>query len=101
MNPEVQKSWEDSLNPDVMRSRLLSASVYITTFEMLQDFIVGRIRDCFTNGFDKRRGLLDPKYEADVLRRNRSPIYASLDWLKENGAIDEPDLATFQCLKVC
>lgn len=83
MNSEVQKSWEDFLNPDVMRSRLLSASVYITAFEMLQDSIVGRIRDFFTNGFDERRELLDPKYEADVLRRNCSPVYAILIGLKK------------------
>jgi hypothetical protein len=101
MNPEVQKSWEDFLNPDVMRSRLISASVYITAFEMLQDSIVGRIRDFFTNGFDERGDILDPKYKSDVLHRNPSPVYASLDWLKERGAIDEPDLAIFQCLKIC
>ena len=36
-----------------------------------------------------------------MLARNKSPIHASLDWLKEQGAIDDADLATFERVKRC
>ena len=44
MDSKVQHSWEDFLNPDVMRPVLLSASIYIAGFEALKDGIIGRIR---------------------------------------------------------
>jgi hypothetical protein len=38
-------------------------------------------------GFDRKPGdRIDPVYRSDVLARNRSPVYASLDWLKERNA---------------
>ena len=36
-----------------------------------------------------------------MLARNKSPLYASLDWLKGMGAIDDADLATFERVKGC
>ncbi len=101
MNPNVRQSWENFLNPEVMRARLVMASVYITGFELLKDTIVYRIRDFFCCGFNENGDIIDPKYEADVLSRNRSPVYASLHWLKEMRAIDDTDMASFECVKVC
>jgi hypothetical protein len=49
MDPKVRQAWEDFLNPEVTRNRLLAASVYIAAFEALKDSIVGRIRDFFWN----------------------------------------------------
>ena len=101
MDPKVKQSWEEFLNPEVMRPRLISASIYIAGFEILKDSIVGRIRDFFWTGFDESGDKIDPKYTADVLARNRSPVYASLDWLKERNAIDDHDVETFDRVKGC
>ncbi len=101
MDPKVRRSWEEFLNPDVTRSRLIAASVYVASFEAVRDSIVGRIRDFFSCGFDESGVKIDPKYQSDVLSRNKSPVYASLDWLKEMNAIDDADLAAFDRVKAC
>jgi hypothetical protein len=92
-----ESAWRDFLNPDVTRSRLLAASVYIASFEFLRDRIVSRIRDFLVvpNSDSEQR------YQEEVLSRDSSPVYASLDWLKENGAISESDLKTFDRVKDC
>jgi len=101
MEAKVRQSWEEFLNPEVIRPRLIVASVYIAGFEALKDSIVGRIRDFFWTGFDESGDKIDPKYQSDVLARNRSPVYASLGWLKEMRAIDDGDLSVFDRVKAC
>jgi hypothetical protein len=101
LDPNIKQSWEEFLDPDVMRPRLIAASIYIAGFEVLKDSIVGRIRDFFWTGFDESGDKIDPKYTADVLARNRSPFYASLDWLREQNAIDDHDVETFDRMKRC
>jgi hypothetical protein len=101
MDPKVRQSWEDFLNPEVTRPRLMAASIYIAGFEALKDSVVGRIRDFFCTGFDEAGDKLDREYQSDVLARNKSPVYASLDWLKEMNAIDDGDLAAFERAKAC
>ncbi|MHB8575472.1 MAG: hypothetical protein ACYDCQ_09080 [Dehalococcoidia bacterium] len=101
MDNQVRWSWEKFLNPDVLRPRLIAASVFIAGFESLEDCVVDRIRNFFSFGFDENGHVIDPQYQAEVLTRNRSPVYASLAWLKEMGAIDDTDIATFDRVKSC
>jgi hypothetical protein len=101
MNEKVRQSWEEFLNPDMLRPRIISASIYIAAFEILKDAIVCCIRDFYSIGFDEAGDLIDPRYESEVLRRNRSQLHASLDWLQEHGAIDEADLVKFDRIKNC
>lgn len=101
MDNSVQRSWEDFLNPDVLRPRLIAASLFIAAFEPLKDSIVERIRAFFCHGFDEKGDIVDPEYQADVLSRNRSSLYASLDWLRQMGAIDDADIAAFNRVKTC
>lgn len=93
------EQWEQLLTPAVMQERLISASLYITAYELLRESIVGRIRSFYIVGMDESGEVIDPKYAAAVLGRNRSVVYASLDWLLENGAIDEDDLAVFERIR--
>lgn len=101
MEPKVGQSWEEFLNPEVTRPRLIAASIYIAGFEALKDSIVGRIRSFFWTGFDESGDKIDPEYQTAVLARNRSPVYASLEWLKEMEAIDDGDVAVFNRVKIC
>lgn len=101
MDPNVRQSWEEFLDPEVTRPRLIAASIYIAGFEALKDAIVGRIRDFFQTGFDKSGDKIDPKYQTDVLALNRSPVNASLDWLKEMNGIDNADVHAFDRVKAC
>lgn len=101
MDPKVRQSWVEFLNPEVTRLRMIAASIYIAGFEILKDSVVDRIRSFFWTGFDESGDKIDPKYQSDVLARNRSPVYASLDWLKEMNAIDDGDVAVFDRVKTC
>lgn len=101
MNENVDRTWEDFLNPEVLRPRLIAASLFITGFEMLKDSIVDRIRAFFCHGFDEGGDRTDPRYAAEVLSRNRSPVYASLDWLTMMGAIRHADIEAFDRVKAC
>jgi hypothetical protein len=101
LDPHIGQSWEEFLNPGVMRPRLIAASIYIAGFEVLKESIVDRIRDFFRNGFDESGDKIDPKYTADVLARNRSPVHASLAWLKDQNAINDHDVETFDRVKGC
>ena len=101
MDDKVRQAWEDFLNPDLVRHRLISAALYIAAFESLKDSIVVRIRDFFTHGFDENGDIISPRYKSDVLNNNQNRVLASLFWLKERGAIDETDVAAFERGKSC
>jgi len=95
MNDKTQISWENFLNPATLRPKLITVSVYIAAFELLKSAIVDRIKNFYTFGIDR----IDPEYQAEVLSKNRSPVHASLEWLKEMHAIDDTDVATYERVK--
>ncbi len=99
MTNKTQSSWETFLNPATLRPNLIAASVYITAFELLKTAIVDRIKSFYTHGFDRNGGHIDPEYDSEVLSRNRSHVFASLEWLKEMHAIDDADMAVFERVK--
>lgn len=99
MHEKVRRSWQGWLNPDVLRPSLITASLYIAAFEILKNTIIDEIKGFYTSGFDQNGWRVDPKYQSDVLARNPSPVYASLDWLKESNAIGDDDLAAFERVK--
>jgi len=101
MNPDVIQCWENFLNPDVQRSRLISSAIFIATFQSLKDSIIDRARGIFWCGFRDNQEIFDPKYQSEVLSRNQSPLYASLDWLWEMNAIDANDIEAFNRVKGC
>ena len=102
MDDKVRVSWERFLHPETLRTNLIVASIYITAFEMLKDSIIDRIKDFYSSGYDMEKGLIiDDKYKTEVLKRDKSPLYASLYWLKENNVIDDKDIEQFNKIKEC
>ncbi len=98
MSADTRK-WEELLTPSIMRDKLINASIFITAFEVLKQSIVGRPRSFFADGYDKNGPVVGAEYEAEVLSRNKSPTYASLDWLKHLGAIGDADIQIFENIK--
>lgn len=87
------------MEPEAMRSRLIAAAIYVAGFEILKNTFVDRIRDFFRTGFDESGDRIDPEYQSDVLARRKSPVYASLSWLKEMKAISNADEEVFERVK--
>ena len=79
-----------------MQEKLISASLYVTAFELLKESIIGRIRSFYMVGFDVDGDFIDEKYETAVLSRNKNPLLASLDWLSENKVVNENDHQAFE-----
>ncbi|MCY3728464.1 MAG: hypothetical protein OXF97_05645 [Nitrospira sp.] len=101
MDYNVKRSWEEFLNPEVTRPRLIAASIYIAGFEVLKEAIVDRTRDFFWMGFDESGDHIDLRYQSDVRARNESPVYASLSWLREMNVINDADIGVFDRVKAC
>jgi hypothetical protein len=91
--------WERFLDPEVVRPSLFLATMFITTFEILKDSVVERVREFYSNGWDQDGPIISPDYQEKVASRNKSALYASLSWLREHEAIDDTDLSTFEQLK--
>lgn len=91
--------WERFFDPEVVRPSLFMATMFITTFEILKDSVIDRIRDFYTKGWDQTGPIVSPRYQSEVMSRNKSALYASLIWLQEHEAINEGDLKTFENLK--
>jgi hypothetical protein len=94
-----EPSWGEFLNPEVMRPRLIAASLYIAAFESLKDAIVSRPRSFYSEGFDESGEQVGPRYATEVLSRNRSTVHASLQWLRDQGAVSEDDISAFMRAK--
>ena len=101
MEDNTNLSWERFLNPEILRTNLIVAGLFIAAFEMLKDSIIGRIRDFFTNGFDETGRIISDDYKSKVLSLNRSPLYASLSWLKGMNVINDKDIEEFEMIKNC
>jgi len=101
MDNDIKLSWERFLNPEILRTNLIVSSLFITAFEMLKDSIIGRIRDFFIDGFNGNDWIINDNYKTKVLSLNKSPLYASLEWLKSMNAIDEEDVVAFNKIKDC
>jgi|WetSurMetagenome_2_1015567.scaffolds.fasta_scaffold391660_1 hypothetical protein len=103
MTNSYQEQWENFLTPELLRTNLISASIYITAFEIMKDSIIKRVQDfyMFTNfGLEEKDVIALPQYQNDVIKKHTSLIYASLDWLKEENAIDENDIIVFNDVKI-
>jgi hypothetical protein len=93
--------WEQFLNPEKLRTNLILASIFIAYYEILQESIIDRIKDFFATEWRQGKPVTSEKYRQQIASRNRSPVYASLSWLQEVGAIDKSDMAKFEGIKKC
>ena len=75
------------------------ATMFITTFEILKNSIVDRIRDFYLIGWSEEGSTVSPEYKTKVLSRDKSLVYASLNWLHENQVVNDDDLEIFEQLK--
>ena len=99
MRDESQTAWERFLNSDTLRSNLMVAAIYIATYELLDQTILERVQNCFFLGLDDSDPAVVGKYRAQVLSRNRSPVYASLGWLESQQVITVEDVSGFENAK--
>ena len=96
---ELNERWEKFLDPEFVKPSLFMATMFITTFEILKDAIVDRVKDFYAIGWSPEGVTYSENYQERVLDKNKSPIYASLMWLKEVDAINDSDIEAYEQLK--
>ena len=101
MSDDIWKSWDRFLKPENLKANLIILSLFITSYEILKDSIITRIRDFYTNGFNEKGWIIDKEYQTKVESLNKSPLYASLEWLKNMKVIDDNDIEEFNEIKKC
>jgi hypothetical protein len=101
MDEKIRQSWERFLNPESLRANLVTGSLFIAAFEMLKTSIIDHIRDFFSTGFNQSGPIIGERYKTAVLSLNNSPLYASLEWLKNMDAINDKDIEDFEKIKKC
>ncbi len=94
------ENWEKFLNPEILRERIISASMFLIANEILIESIVGRIKFFYLDGFNENGSGVNEDYTKEVLALNKSPVYASLEWLKSHEVINDADLEKFERVKV-
>jgi len=101
MNDNIWDSWERFLKPENLKNNMIVLSLFVTSYEILKDSIIERIRSFYTDGFDEKGWIVNKEYQTKVIILNKSPVYASLEWLKNRKAIDENDIKQFNEIKDC
>lgn len=95
----MNNDFEKILNPNLLKNNLISISLFITAFELLKQSIIDKPKLMYLNGFNEKGFIYGVEYDQDVLSRNKSPVFASLDWLKEHDIIENIDIEYFKKVK--
>jgi len=94
------KDWIKFLDADEVKFQLITASLYLTAYDLLIESIVQKIKDFYTNGFDENGWIIDEKYKTDVRGLYKKDIViASLKWLEKNNVIAESEIDLVKIFK--
>ena len=96
---EAHRSWAKFINPEFLRGNLIAASIFLAAYETLRASIIDRIQDFFTTGFDESGWIISEDYKNKVLSLDKSPLRASLLWLKEMSVISDADIELVQAIR--
>lgn len=103
MSVEKTGGWEKFLNPQILKQKLISFSMYLSAYEMLKDSIIDRVKSVYVIPIEYKNSEDLKEYDREVLSRDpkKRPLQASLSWLLENDAIDNRDQDRFGQLTDC
>ena len=96
---QAYRSWEKLLNPEILQGNLIVASLFLASYELLRSSIIDQRRDFYICGFNAHGETVSPNYQAKVISRDKSPLRASLLWLKEAQVIDDSDIDRIQQIR--
>lgn len=103
MNDNIWDSWKRFLKPENLKSNMIILSLFVTSYEILKDSIIGRIREFYTNGFNEKGWIINKEYYTEVINldKKKRELHASIEWLRKREAIDEYDIVQFYEIKDC
>lgn len=87
------RDLEKILNPDMLKTNLVRASVYLASYELLKSAVIDNPRG-FINMGHTVPGEDGPEYEEDVVALcPKDRFHASCLWFRKMDAIDDADLS--------
>ncbi|MGV0827737.1 hypothetical protein ACTS9C_02430 [Empedobacter brevis] len=101
MNNENLRKITELLNPEVFKSNLILASLYIAYFENTIDYIIDQPRTFFSDTYTSKKGFIpNSDYKQKVLNlAPKNPLKASLIWFKDLNGISGIDIEDFGILR--
>ncbi len=103
MPTDASRRWEEMLTPEIVRVKLITVGLLVVAYEMLEETIVGRVRDFFCTGFDAKGFTYSPDYATRVLaldpKGKGDALRSSIVWLRQADAITEEDHNGFLAIK--
>lgn len=92
--------WLKLLDPEEVKFQLITSSFYITTYDILIETIVQKIKDFYISGFDENGDIIDPNYKTQVRGLcKKDIIIASSIWLKNRNAISNEEVDKIKLFK--
>ena len=94
------KDWMKFLDVEEVKFQLITASLYLTGYDLLLESVVQKTKDFYSNGFDENGWNVDEKYKTDVHGLYKKDIViASLMWLEKNKVITEHEIDRVKLFK--
>jgi hypothetical protein len=90
--PRVDASWAKLLDPAALRTNLIAASLFLAAYETLSSSVIDQIRDFFADEYGPAGAKVSERYKSEVLSLDKSPLRASLLWLKGMSVLEDADL---------
>jgi len=89
---DAYQSWIEFLNPASLKSNLIVASLFLAAYETLRNSIIEHIRGFYTNGLGHNKSSVGSDDYEKVLSRHKSPMDASLLWLRDRRIVNASDI---------
>jgi hypothetical protein len=94
------KDWMKFLDENEVKFQLITASLYLTAYDLLIDTIIRKIEEFYTDGFDENGFIIGEKYNTEVRGLYKKDIViASTKWLVQNNVISELELERIKLFK--
>jgi hypothetical protein len=88
------------LDENEVKFHLITASLYLTAYDLLIDTIIRKIEEFYTDRFDENGFIIGEKYKTEVRSLYKKDIViASTKWLVQNNVISELELERIKLFK--
>lgn len=95
------KDWMKLLDENEVKFQLITASLYLTAYDLLIDTIIRKIEEFYIDGFDENGFIISEIYKSEVKGLYKKDIViASTKWLVNNEVINETELERIKIFKL-
>lgn len=94
-----RESWQELLDPDRLRPKLLAAAIYMAVFEVVKRRVINLPRGFLADHYDASGPVTGDEFEREVASRHQSLFKASLLWFEDMGVISQADLDSFEQMR--